>query len=175
MNTTYLTQSRELAAVLISAFCVAICGCSSQEATRAIVPLKPVSGTIVFNGKPMAGIVVTFLPTVEGGSMTVGETDRHGTYRLSYVGMPGCAPGPYQVMLSYKTTPDGKPVTLEMQSALIMPQEAAQALERMPAKFSAGTTTLKAEVPANGGIIDFALEGELTKLPVTKDAETKPE
>lgn len=107
--------------------------------------------------------------------MTVGETNAEGKYRLSYVGMPGCAPGPYQVMLSYKTSPDGNPVTLEMQSALIMPKEAAQAVERMPAKYSAGTTTLSAEVPENGGTLDFELEGELLKLPepAAEKTETK--
>lgn len=142
-------------------------GCRSSEPVNAIPKLKPVTGKVSLNGKPLEGVIVTFLPKEEGGSMTVGETDENGQYKLSYVGMPGCASGPYQVMLSYKTTADGKPVTLAMQSALIMPKEAAGAVERMPEKYMGGKSTLSADVPDEGGQIDFSLEGELLPLPET--------
>ncbi|MFM1801608.1 MAG: hypothetical protein RJA81_960 [Planctomycetota bacterium] len=165
MNKTVPPQPSSMVIICLSLAMTLLVGCRSSEPVNAIPKLKPVTGKVSLNGKPLEGVIVTFLPKEEGGSMTVGETDENGQYKLSYVGMPGCASGPYQVMLSYKTTADGKPVTLAMQSALIMPKEAAGAVELMPEKYMGGKSTLTAEVPAEGGQIDFSLEGELLPLP----------
>lgn len=160
---------------------VLFAGCKSGEESNGLPKLKPVSGTITLNGKPMEGVVISFLPMAEGGTMTVGQTREEGKYKLSYLGMLGCAPGQYQVMLSYKTTPDGKVVTLEMQSALVMPKEATQAVERMPKEYGPGNKSLTATVPPEGGEINFDLKGELlpaaesqkTDKPAASDASTK--
>ena len=145
--------------------------CSPVNVSEVVPRIKPVSGKITLNGKPMEGIVVSFLPMAEGGTMTVGQTREEGKYKLSYLGMLGCAPGQYQVMLSYKTTPDGKVVTLEMQSALVMPKEATQAVERMPKEYGPGNKTLTATVPAEGGEINFDLKGELLPVPEPAKAD----
>ncbi|MFM7590732.1 MAG: carboxypeptidase-like regulatory domain-containing protein, partial [Isosphaeraceae bacterium] len=158
-----------------------ICGCNTADVSEILPAIKPVSGTITLNGKPMEGAVISFLPMAEGGTMTVGQTREEGKYKLSYLGMLGCAPGQYQVMLSYKTTPDGKVVTLEIQSALVMPKEATQAVERMPKEYGPGNKTLTATVPPEGGEINFDLKGELlpaaesqkTDKPAVSDASTK--
>ena len=145
---------------MMTAVCIA--GCSSNADPLNLPPrLQPVTGTIAIDGKPLSGIVVTFVPIAEGGSMTLGETDKDGQYRLSYVGMPGCAPGEYRVMLSYKTLGDGKSISLDTQSSLIISTEAAKAAELMPEKYVSQATTLKATVPAGGGVIDFNLTGPL--------------
>lgn len=139
-------------------------GCQDGDDQSLVPQLKPVSGIITHNGQPLQGVVVSFLPTAEGGTLSVGQTGNDGKYKLSYLGMQGCTPGQYQVMLSYKTTPEGKVVSLEMQSALIMPKEASQAIERMPKEYSPGNKTLKATVPAEGGEISFEIKGELLPL-----------
>jgi hypothetical protein len=146
---------------MMTSICI-FAGCGSNADPLNLPPrLQPVTGTITIDGKPLSGIVVTFVPIAEGGSMTLGETGKDGQYRLSYVGMPGCAPGEYRVMLSYKTLGDGKSISLDTQSSLIISTEAAKAAERMPEKYVSQATTLKATVPAGGGVIDFNLTGPL--------------
>lgn len=146
--------------LLVAAFISSGCGLS-QDNSSFPRPLKPVSGSISLDGKPLPGVVITFLPEQEGGSLSIGETDAQGVYRLSYVGMPGCAPGDYTVVLSYKTLADGKPLSNELRSGLILPEEALKAPERMPAKYAPGSSELKAAVPESGGVIDFKLTGPL--------------
>lgn len=137
-------------------------GCGSHSDSGQMPPrLQPVTGRITIDGKPLQGIVVRFVPMEEGGSMTLGETDQDGRYRLSYVGMTGCAAGEYRVMMSYKTLGDGKSISLDAQSSLIISTEAANAAERMPEQYVSLGTSLKAMVPANGGVIDFNLTGPL--------------
>lgn len=137
-------------------------GCGGESGNNSFPrPLKPVSGTITLDGEPLKGVVVIFLPDQEGGSLSIGETDAAGKYRLSYVGMPGCASGEYMVILSYKTLGDGKPLSNELRSGLILPEEALKAPERMPARYAPGTSELKATVPEGGGVIDFKLTGPL--------------
>lgn len=140
-------------------------GCKPVNISEIVPPVKPVSGKVTFNGMPMEGVVISFIPRAEGGTMTVGQTSSDGRYTLSYLGMTGCAPGEYQVVFSYKITPDGKLVTLPMQSALVMPKEATQAIERMPKEYGPGNKTLTATVTAEGGEINFDLKGELSALP----------
>jgi len=158
----------------IMASIVFFAGCKSGEESNGLPKLKPVSGTITLNGKPLEGVVISFLPTAEGGTMTVGQSREEGKYKLSYLGMLGCAPGQYQVMLSYKTTPEGKLVTLEMQSALVMPKEATQAVERMPKDYGPGNKTLTANVPPEGGEINFDIKSELLPAAEPPKAEEKP-
>ena len=123
--------------------------------------LEPVSGTITMDGKALEGVVVRFVPMAEGGSMTIGETDSKGRYRLNYVGMDGCAAGDYRVYLSYKTLSDGRPISLQFQTSLIVSKEGMEAPERMPEGYAPLSSTLRATVPASGGDIDFNLSGPL--------------
>ena len=170
-------SSRKISVQLhfILIFLIVGASCSPVNVSEVVPPIKPVNGKITFNGKPMDGVVVSFLPMAEGGTMTVGQTREEGKYKLSYLGMLGCAPGQYQVMLSYKATPDGKVVTLEMQSALVMPKEATQAVERMPREYGPGNKTLTATVPAEGGEINFDLKGELLPVPEPTKTDTPAE
>lgn len=169
-------------AIFLGVGVLSVVGCSSDSGstTGSMPRLKPVSGTITMDGKPLEGAVLTFLPVDEKGSMCVGETDEAGKYKLSFVGMPGCAPGDYQVMMSYKTGTDGNVVTLGMQSALVLPKVAFNAVERMPKDYAPGTTVLKAKVPEEGGVIDFDLKGPLLEavkpaLPAGAEPKAEPE
>jgi len=152
--------------LLKTGVCLLLAGGCGPHADLANLPqpLQPLTGRVLLDGKPLPGVVLSFLPKAEGGALSIGETDAEGRYRLSYVGMPGCAPGDYDVVFSYKTMNDGQPLSLELQSGLILPKEALSASERMPKKYAPGSAGLKATVPMGGGMIDFMLEGPLQKL-----------
>ncbi len=159
----------------LTALAISFSGCIQSSTPKSDLPkLKPVSGNITMDGKPLPGVIVTFLPKDEKGSMSIGESDEKGAYKLSFVGMPGAASGDYQVMLSYKTATDGSVVDLRTQSALIMPKRAVGAVERMPAAYAPGTTTLSATVPEAGGSIDFDLKGPLNEAPAPVQTNDSP-
>lgn len=86
-------------------------GCSG--ATAAPAPeLYPVSGEVLLDGEPAAGVVVTFVPsgdTKGQSSFAISEGD--GTFRLRYIdGHDGCPAGSYQAIFSKMQTPDGSPI-----------------------------------------------------------------
>ncbi len=70
-------------------------GCASEP------PRVPVSGTVMLNGKPLAGARVIFAPDLEKGNSSPeeprGTTDDAGVYTLAYRGTPGCQAGAYKV------------------------------------------------------------------------------
>jgi hypothetical protein len=45
--------------------------------------LAPVSGTVLYNGQPLANAVVGFVPAEGGGRGANGTTDKNGNYRLT--------------------------------------------------------------------------------------------
>lgn len=61
--------------VLIVSLCA---GCGSSD----IVPLADVTGTVLLDGKPLAGATVTYFP--DNGSPSISQTDAEGQYDLAY-------------------------------------------------------------------------------------------
>ena len=128
--------------------------------------LVPVQGTITVDGEPLETATVTFLPTDEEGTLTVGETDAEGFYALQYLGGDGTATGSYKVSVGYKVSTAGKPLGLGVQSSLVPPDDVIGAQERLPANYSdLGRTVLSAEVPPQGGTFNFDLEGPIDMGP----------
>ena len=71
----------------------AIAGCGSGE-----LPVAPVEGTVLYNGKPLTSGVVTFLPAT--GPVATGEIQSDGTFRLSTYGDgDGAVLGKHQVSI----------------------------------------------------------------------------
>ncbi len=58
--------------------------------------LAPVSGTVTLDGKPLAKVIVTFVP-VEGGVSSSGVTDESGSYSLACSLGPGAVVGKHRV------------------------------------------------------------------------------
>ena len=91
---------------LMSAFFVVGCGSGSGPPET----LVPVAGTVMVNGKPLDGVVVTFIPEItknsRGGSGTTSGTGAFTVMDLTQ-NLPGLAPGKYTVAFSRMRLPDG--------------------------------------------------------------------
>lgn len=75
--------SRFLSLVVITS----LCGCGSSDTLM----LAPVTGTVLFKGKPLSGATVTMIS--EKGQMANGFTDNDGKFRMTTGGRPGVPVG----------------------------------------------------------------------------------
>jgi hypothetical protein len=91
---------------------VAMIGGCGQKVVQPVENLVPVGGKVTFDGKPQAGIGVSFIPTggnteSRGGN---GVTDAQGAFALkNYMGQDGVPAGQYVVTFSWIVGPDGSP------------------------------------------------------------------
>ena len=84
-----------LTLIVVSGY--ALGGCSSG-ARRP--PTYPVTGTVTFQGKPVAGAVITFVPADKGEAASA-ITDSEGRYALTtWQAGDGARPGEYRVKVS---------------------------------------------------------------------------
>lgn len=98
MNTTL----RRYAAI-ICGLCLMGTGCSVEEGE----PKHPVTGTVVWKGKPVEGAIVAFTPAT-GGAPASAVTDATGVFRLTTkVSGDGAVAGEYSVTVAkYQSTVD---------------------------------------------------------------------
>jgi hypothetical protein len=90
--------------VLVAA--VLICGCS--RGPRVV----PVSGTVTRAGKPVAKLIVTFMPTE--GRPSWGLTDENGKFTLNYArDKDGALVGTHTVWVSYQAADPGEEQALQ--------------------------------------------------------------
>jgi hypothetical protein len=107
----HINTSRIIFIALLGAVCIlSSSGCGGSE------KVVSVSGTITRNGKPVPGIVVSFVPEVatETGVST-GETDDNGKYSLTVVksGKSGAVVGTHKVWVSLPREPFVDPTEKE--------------------------------------------------------------
>jgi hypothetical protein len=108
-------------------------GCSQGDQPE----LGRVHGHVTLDGKPLAGVVVSFQP-INGGRQSSGETDDQGSYELIYIrDIQGAKVGKHRVAVG--------------SSDLVTPPK-----KRLPARYNA-KTTLEAEVQPGDNQCDFAL------------------
>lgn len=110
-------------------------------------PTVKVSGTVTYNGQPVEGASVAFVP--ENGRPASGETDASGKFTLStFETGDGAVPGKHTVTISEPSEdPSG-----EGEEDYSMPDESAG---RFPAKYGdLGTSDFTADVK-EGGEGDF--------------------
>ena len=75
---------------------VLLAGCSDGRPTRV-----PVSGTVTFQGEPLASANVTFLSTQADGHSASGRTDDSGQFKLTtFSPDDGAIPGDYVVTIA---------------------------------------------------------------------------
>ena len=126
--------SRVLSLLVITS----LCGCGSSDT----LTLAPVTGTVLFKGKPLSGATVTMMS--EKGQMANGFTDGEGKFRMTTGGRPGVPVGLAKVgiskMAGNATTVDIKKVKPE--DMIIMQKEGGGVAKdlvpksEIPAKYS---------------------------------------
>lgn len=131
---------------------MALAGCGGAAADAP--PVAPVEGTVKWNGAPLAGVTVTYMPTdVAAGiatSPSLGITDDKGHYVLTFsAAQKGAIIGKHKVLLQKDSPVDDeeKPIP----DAIVIPP-----------RYN-GDTKLIVTVPPNGlsgGEADFDLQFE---------------
>jgi hypothetical protein len=118
----HVSCSFSFASLLAILICV---GCNSGSKRP---PTYPVSGTVTYQGKPLEGAMVTFVPA-EGSTheAATGLTDAEGKFKLTtYSADDGANLGDYLVKVAKY---DGKKPTKEEQDAYIISYEEEQKLQ----------------------------------------------
>ena len=86
-----------LSLLVCVAVMVALTGCAPTNDVGA----AKVTGAVTYNGNPVEGATVSFVPSGEGGKMAAGTTDAQGKFTLTTVQAgDGAVPGAYQVAIS---------------------------------------------------------------------------
>src|SRR4051812_10168818 len=81
-------------------------GCSNSSRP----PTYPVTGLVTYQGKPVAGAAITFVPTVSEGEAASAITDANGKYALTTCRAgDGARPGEYRVKVSKQEEPTVDP------------------------------------------------------------------
>jgi hypothetical protein len=124
------------------------------------LPVAPVSGTITFEGKPLAGASITTQPIAKDsqnpGSGSFGQTDDQGRFELELVkpAMKGAIVGEHRVMISRAVTAeaDGGPQRsvegIEYWADDPRSNRQPSAMNNWPARFTDGS--LRLQVPPEG-------------------------
>jgi hypothetical protein len=148
-----------LGALLVCAWLGA--GCSDYAP-----PLADVAGTLTYDGKPVPGMTVTFLP--DNGRPSWGITDESGRYKLSWdADHPGVEIGKHKIIIAYVP---GSPIgTQGYDVATSKPKKAVKSETNSSTAETAAiharygnieTTTLTREVKSGKQTIDLALSSK---------------
>ncbi len=132
---------------------VAVAGCGGSSNLPKLMPL---SGTVTFDGKPLSGAAVIFIPTGSTrGTSVAGSTDKAGKYEVvAKHGDKGAPVGEYRVAVMKFVMPDGSDVPSNPESSLID----SGARQILPAHYSdVRGTKLTATVRDDTNTIDFPL------------------
>ena len=137
---------------------VLVMGCGSSG-----VPIAKARGTVTFQGKPVIGAAVAFIPDNPGVVAALATTDANGVYDLAtYDKKDGAPVGPCQVAISLRGPSPPLPPGLG---------EAAAETMKLPGRpliplkyFDPKTSQLKVEVKAGtNNVFDFDLQGDVPK------------
>lgn len=135
--------------VAMSTLSLALSGCGVSD--RPVLGL--VTGTVMLDNQPVAGISVTFQP--DKGRPAIGKTDEHGDFKLMYMPeTPGCKVGPCRVEIGYG---EGEDEGVEMEGDDVVQTPGDSGKKTIPARYNT-ETELKAEVKAGENVFDFDLK-----------------
>jgi hypothetical protein len=134
--------SRMAVAVVIVIAAAAAGGCGRGDQP----PLGRVSGTVTLDGRPLAGVEVSFAP--DTGRPSIAVTNASGVYELTYVGTTrGAKVGTHRVSINHPLVSDEEGDGRTARGP------------RIPPRYNAATT-LTANVTPSRNTIDFALESK---------------
>ena len=135
-----LSFLRSLVALLIGAFTL---GCSPSNPLGT----APVGGKVTYNGQPVAGATVSFVPDGDGRPATA-ITGADGAYNLTTLNWPGAVPGQYTVLVRKTDVAlaSNQPVSME-DAVKLNARPPPPPKELLPPKYADATKSpLKAEV-----------------------------
>jgi len=140
--------------LLLTALFVAVSGCGDNK-----LKTYPVSGTITYQGKPLAGATVGFSPKVEGaGDGGFARTDENGFYQLQTTQgnvNAGTTPGDYYVTIAKVSMVGTGTFTV---SSTGEKKENEKPVSAIPAKYSGASSGLSATVEKKANVFNFDLE-----------------
>ena len=115
-----------LALAVCALFAMICAGCGGSGPK-----LYPASGTVNYEGKPLAEASILFIP--QGGRPSIGTTDASGKFTLSTGGKPGAPAGTYSVTVSKNNAGDAavEEVKLPPADAQISEEEIKRVQEQM--------------------------------------------
>jgi len=102
-------MDRKLTSGLIVLALLGVSGCGQAE-PKPLEKLVPVAGKVVFDGKPVAGIQVNFVPVKDNTKSHGGRgvTDAEGKFEMkNYMNLDGIPEGQYAVTFSWMRMADG--------------------------------------------------------------------
>jgi hypothetical protein len=147
-------------------------GCSDSEEDN--VKLVKVTGTITENGKPLAGVLVSFLPAAGTPSFAPasGESGSDGSYTPYYKNRAGVAPGKYKVIVSPANSEPAAaseldilkndPVKLEFERKAASTNRRGAAKKATPPEPTDGKSEFEAEVKdGDGQLLNFDIKDAL--------------
>jgi len=147
MKRCLFNSTRALACGVCLAAAVLSGGCGPVKET--VPDLVPVSGKVMYQGKPLADAIVTFFPAEGEEEPTelnniyrpTGKTNAEGEFELAWGEHPGAPPGKYAVCISAThLVPDPNDAADQINESLI------------PTEYNAAKTSgLKATVKEEGG------------------------
>jgi hypothetical protein len=152
---------RSLAAAVLALLAA---GCGGEGGPT----LVPVKGTVTFNGEPLEGATVTFIPEVTNAEQTSGGdvTGPQGNFKIKYRDRAGLAAGKYKVLVDKKYFPKGVkiPEVFKDDPGMLALPEMGFTKESLPTAYlDPAKTPLSAEVSAAGGMFDFDVKGKPVK------------
>jgi hypothetical protein len=141
-------------ALWLTTVCVCLAGCGEEIPVEETPQLAPVTGTDVIDGRPAAGVAVTFTPArTTTGNGAYATTGGDGAFTLEYrTGSPGIPAGDYVVLFSKLVQADGSPIPPGKTAADVM------AVDQIPEKYRQSARPLnQINVPPSGGNYDFKI------------------
>jgi hypothetical protein len=132
--------------VCLGAIALLISGCPDSPEGAANVKLAEGGGIVKYNGAPLAGANVTFIP--DNGPIATGTTDLGGKFKLSTGAMPGVTIGKCKVTV---TAYEGgaKPATSE--NVTIPSSNSSVNVEEMKKKMNLGAKMRGAAADTTAG------------------------
>lgn len=130
-------------------------GCGGGVKPEVVPPLEPVSGKVLLDGQPTAGVAVIFVPAgiTKSGNGASATTNAEGMYTLKYrTGKEGIPQGEYIVLFSKMAMPDGSPIPEGKTAADV------GAVDMIPEQYrSQEPPPYAASVPSGGKNFDFEI------------------
>lgn len=143
-------RTNQLMALSMMALFASLSGCGSNSDQP---DLGLVKGAVTFEGKPLSGASVTFMP--DSGRPAMAKTDNEGCYELVYIrNTPGCKVGRNKVVIYSVVEGEDE---MEAEGDDVLADDVGPAREKLPARYN-DKTELVVDVKSGENTFDFDLK-----------------